>query len=89
MGVSDRYVGFALRLKREAPALFDAVHNGKQSLRDAIRELTGENDSEYRRITKSIRSVVNANLRDLEAHPDLMQDYLAVQKQFRQRLEEQ
>ena len=39
MGVSDRYVGDALRLRREAPAAFAQVRAGKMSLSAALKRL--------------------------------------------------
>ena len=54
MGVSDRYVGDALRLQSEDPELFEQARAGKITLTRALRKLKGEQESE---VTKHLAAV--------------------------------
>ena len=85
-GISHTYVAYASRLEQEAPGLFEQVWRGELSLKKAVAQLTGEDDAEYKRMSRSVRQVVNATLRALESRPALMAEYLAWQEQFQQRL---
>ena len=53
MAVSDTYVGYALRLQREAPELFRQVWSGQMTMPAALRELTGGARPEF---TQALRA---------------------------------
>ena len=72
MKVSDRHVGYALRLQREAPELFRQVWSGQMAMLAALRELTGEAVPELTQAVKAYRRRLNTALRNRQHAPTLL-----------------
>jgi len=72
LGVSERYVVDAFRLKNEAPELFQAVWSGKSTVNAALQSLASDPDSETTQRVRAIRTRLNALLRSIDEHPDLL-----------------
>ena len=64
MGVSDRYVGDAMRVQRESPELFEKIWNGQITVNAAIRLLDGVTETESARQTRTLRRELNILFRD-------------------------
>ena len=86
MRVSPAYVGFALRIQREAPELFEQLHAGTLTLQEALRILDGESDDPQRQQVKAARSQLNRVLRHLDRHPDFLERFRTFLDEFSERL---
>ena len=82
LGVSDTYVGYALRLQREAPELFRQVWAGQMSMPAAMRELTGETTPELAQALRAYRRRLKAALQDRQHAPALLARLNAVLEEF-------
>ena len=82
MKVSDRYVGYALRLQRDAPELFQRVWSGQMTMVAALRELAGETVPEFTQAVKACRQRLNSALRNRQHAPTLLARLNAVLDQF-------
>jgi len=67
MVVSDRYVGYALRLQAEDPELFEQARAGKCTLTKAMRKLEGEQES---KVTKGLTATLRRIKRLADGVPD-------------------
>ena len=80
MGVNDRYVGLAKRVKEASPELLEAVRAGEVTLLEAIRRLDGVTDDARAVRVKAVRRPLNKLLRDAECPPaflDRLEDLVA------------
>ena len=66
MRVNDQYVGFALRIQREAPELFWKVHAGELTLQAALKELNGEVDDAAQQQIKTARTRLSRIFHDTD-----------------------
>ena len=82
MKVSDRYVGYALRLQREAPELFHRVWSGQMTMPAALRELRGEAVPELTQAVEACRRRLNKALRNRQRAPALLARLTTVLDQF-------
>ena len=62
MGVSDRYVGDAMRVQRESPELFEKIWNRQMTICAAIRELDGITDSDEVRQIRALHREIQRYL---------------------------
>ena len=81
-GVSDRYVGYALRLQRQEPELFRQVWSGRMTMPAALRELTGETVPEFTQAVRACRRRLNRALRNRQHAPALLARLNTVLDQF-------
>ena len=88
-GVSDRYVGYALRLQREAPELFRQVWSGQMTMPAALRELTGEAVPEWTQAVGAYRRRLNTALRNRQHAPALLARLNTVLDEFEREVAEQ
>ena len=88
MAVSDRYVGYALRLQREAPELFRQVWSGQTTMPAALRELDGEDVPGLAQEAGAYRRRVNRALRDRQHARMLLARLNAVLDAFERELAE-
>jgi len=72
MGVSGFYAQQALEVLRADPSLFEQIWSGRLTVTAALRELHGETDAPLVQQVKSFRTRLNALLRDVGEHPDLL-----------------
>ena len=84
MRVGRRYVEYALRLQREAPALFEQLHAGTITMQAAMKTLTGEIDDARRQEIKAARSEFNRALRSPDRYPDFLQRFREFMAQFQE-----
>ena len=69
---SEGYVGYALRLQREAPELFRQVWLGQTSMTAAMRELTGQSEPDFTRAVTACRRRLSTGLRNRQHAPVLL-----------------
>ena len=81
MRVNARYVGEALRIRREAPELFGRLHAGEISMQAALEELNGKIDAPHRQEVKTARSEFNRAAND-SRYPDFLERFHAFMAQF-------
>ena len=79
---SNGYVGDAIRIQREAPELFEQMHAGQVSIKEALRQLDGEADDPERQQIKASRTQLNRILRRLNQHPTFLERWQAFLKEF-------
>ena len=72
MGVSDRYVQYAVRVRREDPALLERVRSGQLTLTAAIRQLDGGTVDEEARYLTFVRRRLNRYYQRLDEFPTLL-----------------
>ena len=72
MGVSDRYVQYAVRVQREDAALLERVRSGQLTLTAAIRQLDGDVADEEARYLASVRRRLNRYYQRLDEFPTLL-----------------
>ena len=82
MAVSDTYVGYALRLQREAPDLFQRVWSGQMSMPAALRELSDETVPELTQALRAYRRRLKTALQDRQHAPVLLARLNAVLDEF-------
>jgi len=74
MGVADRYVGDAIRLRRDDPELFSRVHAGSKTLNAAVTQLGAPPaDAALTARLHALRARLNALMRQATGDPDLIQ----------------
>ena len=72
MGVNDRYVSDAMRLREGSAELFERVRAGRLTLVAACAQLSGTTlDGQARRL-RSVRTRLNRLLRRPDRYPDLL-----------------
>ena len=84
MRVNDRYVGFALRIQREAPELFWKVHAGAITLQAALKELNGEVDDAEQQQIKTARTRLSRVFRDPDRRMPFLERLNALLDEFEQ-----
>ena len=82
MGVSDRYVALAKRVRDASPELFEEVRAGEVTLPEAIRRLDGVTDDPRAVRVKAVRRPLNKLLRDAESPPAFLDRLEALVAEF-------
>ena len=82
MGVSDRYVALARRVRDASPKLFEEVRVGEVTLSAAIRRLEGTIDDARATRVKAVRRGPNRILRDVERSPAFLDRLEALVAEF-------
>ena len=86
VNTSDRYVGYALRLQREAPELFQRVWSGQMTMPAALRGLTGGAVPELTQAVEAYRRRLNRALRNRQHAPALLARLNTVLDEFEREL---
>jgi len=82
MGVSGQYAQRALEVLRADPSLFERIWSGELTVTAALRELRGETDTALVQQVKSFRTRLNALLRRVDQHPDLLAELGSVLERY-------
>ena len=89
VNTSEGYVGYALRLQREAPELFRQVWSGQTSMPAVLRQLTGEAVPELTQALRAYRRRLKTALQDRQHAPILLARLNAVLDEFEREVAEE
>ena len=89
VNTSEGYVGYALRLQREAPVQLRQVWSGQMFMTAALRERTGGTAPELTQAVRAWRHRLNKALRNRQHAPALLARLNTVLDQFEREVAQQ